>query len=290
MAVIPFDDRDGFIWFDGDLIPWRDAKIHVLNHGLHYASCVFEGERIYDGKVFKLAEHSRRLIESARLLGMKLPYSAAEVGEATDRTVAANNMANGYARPVVWRGSEMMAVAAQAARIHMAIAVWQWPSYWSPEARMQGIRLDISEWRRPHPQTAPTQAKASGLYMIGTLSKHTAEAAGYDDSLLLDWRGQIAEASGANIFFVFDGEVHTPIPDCFLNGITRQTVMDLVRARGLKLVERAIMPEEMAQADECFLTGSAAELTPVREIGPYTFTPGAVTRRLIADYDALVRA
>ncbi|WP_096704871.1 branched-chain amino acid aminotransferase [Magnetospirillum sp. 15-1] len=290
MAIIPFDDRDGFIWFDGDLIPWRDAKIHVLNHGLHYASCVFEGERIYDGKVFKLAEHSRRLVESARLLGMKLPYSAAEVSEATDRTVAANNMVNGYARPVVWRGSEMMAVAAQAARIHMAIAVWQWPSYWSPEARMQGIRLDISEWRRPHPQTAPTQAKASGLYMIGTLSKHTAEAAGYDDSLLLDWRGQIAEASGANIFFVFDGEVHTPIPDCFLNGITRQTVMDLVRARGLKLVERAIMPEEMARAGECFLTGSAAELTPVREIGPYTFTPGAVTRQLIADYDALVRA
>lgn len=290
MAVIPFDDRDGSIWFDGKLIPWRDAKVHVLTHGLHYGSCVFEGERAYGGKVFKLTEHTERLVKSGDILGMKIPFSVAEIDAATNETLKASGIADAYIRPVAWRGSEMMGVAAQQNTIHLAIAVWPWPSYWSPEARMRGIRLNISEWRRPHPQTAPTAAKAAGLYMICTMSKHKAEAAGYEDSMMLDWRGQVAEATGANIFFVQDGAIHTPLPDCFLNGITRQTVVDLAIARGLKVVERAIMPEELSNFSECFLTGTAAEVTPVREIGPYSFTPGEISRQLIADYEALVRA
>jgi branched-chain amino acid aminotransferase len=289
-AVLPFDDRDGFIWFDGALMPWRDAKIHVLTHGLHYGSCVFEGERIYGGTVFKLTEHSERLIASGRILGFDIPFSAADIDAATNQTIKANNIVDGYVRPVAWRGSEMMGVAAQSSKIHLAIAVWSWPSYWSPEARMRGIRLNISEWRRPHPQTAPTSSKAAGLYMICTISKHKAEKDGFEDSLMLDWRGQVAEATGANVFFVFGNELHTPAPDCFLNGITRQTVIGLAKARGIAVVERAIMPEEMAKASECFLTGTAAEVTPVREIGPYTFTPGEITKQLIADYDALVRS
>ncbi|CAA7619595.1 Branched-chain-amino-acid aminotransferase [Magnetospirillum sp. LM-5] len=288
-GVLPFDDRDGFIWFDGKLLPWRDAKVHVLTHGLHYGSCVFEGERVYGGKVFKLAEHSERLVKSGEILGMKVPYSAAEIDAATIEVIKANNIVDGYVRPVAWRGSEMMGVAAQANRIHVAIAVWSWPSYWSPEARMRGIRLNISDWKRPHPETAPTASKAAGLYMICTMSKHKAEGDGFEDSLMMDWRGQVAEATGANVFFVFDGELHTPTPDCFLNGITRQTVIALAKQRGIKVVERAIFPEEMAKASECFLTGTAAEVTPVREIGPYTFTPGEVSRQLIADYEALVR-
>ncbi|MEW5726427.1 MAG: branched-chain amino acid aminotransferase [Pseudomonadota bacterium] len=290
MAVIPFDDRDGFIWYDGRLIPWRDSKIHVLTHGLHYGSCVFEGERAYGGKVFKLTEHSERLVKSGEILGMKIPYSVAEIDAATTETLKASGIADAYIRPVAWRGSEMMGVAAQKNTIHLAIAVWAWPSYWSPEARMQGIRLNISEWRRPHPQTAPTASKAAGLYMICTMSKHKAESEGFEDSMMLDWRGQVAEATGANIFFVMNGELHTPLPDCFLNGITRQTVIGLARANGLKVVERAIMPEELTNATECFLTGTAAEVTPVREIGPYRFTPGHISRKLISDYDALVRA
>ncbi|MGE5505761.1 MAG: branched-chain amino acid aminotransferase [Actinomycetota bacterium] len=289
-AVLPFDDRDGFIWYDGALIPWRDAKIHVLTHGLHYGSCVFEGERVYGGKVFKLTEHSERLIASGRILGFEVPFTAAQLDAATAETVKANNIVDGYVRPVAWRGSEMMGVAAQTTRIHVAIAVWSWPSYWSPEARMRGIRLNISEWRRPHPQTAPTASKAAGLYMICTMSKHKAENDGFEDSLMLDWRGQVAEATGANIFFVYGNELHTPAPDCFLNGITRQTVIALAKARGIKVVERAINPEEMEKASECFLTGTAAEVTPVREIGPYHFTPGEITRQLISDYEALVRA
>ncbi|OAN53971.1 branched-chain amino acid aminotransferase [Magnetospirillum moscoviense] len=288
-GVLPFDDRDGFIWFDGKLLPWRDAKVHVLTHGLHYGSCVFEGERVYGGKVFKLTEHSERLVKSGEILGMKVPFSAAEIDAATTQVIKANNIVDGYVRPVAWRGSEMMGVAAQANRIHVAIAVWSRPSYWSPEARMRGIRLNISEWKRPHPETAPTASKAAGLYMICTMSKHKAEGDGFEDSLMMDWRGQVAEATGANVFFVFDGELHTPTPDCFLNGITRQTVIALAKQRGIKVVERAIFPEEMAKASECFLTGTAAEVTPVREIGPYTFTPGEVSRQLIADYEALVR-
>ncbi|AVM75977.1 branched-chain amino acid aminotransferase [Magnetospirillum gryphiswaldense] len=288
--LVPFHDRDGFIWFDGKLTPWRDAKVHVLTHGLHYGSAVFEGERVYGGKVFKLTEHSERLVKSGEILGMKVPFSAAEIDAATNETVKANNIVDGYVRPIAWRGSEMMGVAAQANKIHLAIACWVWPSYWSPEARMRGIRLNISEWRRPHPQTAPTASKAAGLYMICTMSKHKAEADGYEDSLMLDYRGQVAEATGANVFFVFDGELHTPTPDCFLDGITRRTVIDIAKKRGLKVIERAIMPEDMSKATECFLTGTAAEVTPVREIGPYTFTPGEISKTLISDYDALVRS
>ena len=288
MALIPFDDRDGFIWFDGKLIPWREARIHVLSHALHYASSVFEGERCYSGEVFKLAEHSQRLIDSAAILGMDFPMTVDELNEATRQTIDANGIKDGYVRPVAWRGSEMMGVAAQATKTHVAIAVWQWPSYFTPEARMRGIRLQISDWRRPHPQTAPTSAKAAGLYMICTMSKHKAEKDGYEDAMMLDWRGQVAEATGANIFFVINGEIHTPTPDCFLNGITRQTVISLAKARGFKVIERAIQPEELVQAQECFLTGTAAEVTPVREIGPYTFTPGEVTKALLTDYEALV--
>jgi len=290
MAAHPFDDRDGFIWLDGKLVPWREAKIHVLTHGLHYGSCVFEGERVYDGKVFKLREHSQRLIDSGSVLGFKMPYSAEELDAATMETLAANGISNGYVRPVAWRGSEMMGVAAQSTRTRVAIATWAWPSYFTPEARMRGIRLTFAAWKRPHPETAPTQAKAAGLYMICTMSKHKAEDEGYDDALMLDWRGQVAEATGANVFFIIDGEIHTPLPDCFLNGITRQTVIALARAKGFTVVERAILPEEMAKASECFITGTAAEITPVSEIGPYRFTPGAVTRAMIAEYDACVRA
>ena len=288
MTLVPFDDRDGSIWFDGKLVPWRDAKIHVLTHALHYASAVFEGERVYNGKVFKLTEHSERLAESARILGFELPYTTAEIDEATRQTVAANNIVDGYVRPIAWRGAEQMGVAATQTKIHIAIATWVWPSYFPPELRQKGIRLNYAPWKRPHPETAPTQSKAAGLYMIGTLSKHAAEADGYSDSLMLDWRGNVAEATGANIFLVIDGEIHTPIPDCFLNGITRRTVIDLAKKRGYKVIERYIQVEEFAKTQEVFLTGTAAEVTPVGEIGDYRFTPGPVTAALIADYDALV--
>jgi branched-chain amino acid aminotransferase len=287
MTTTPtFDDRDGFIWFNGSLMPWRGAKVHVLTHALHYASCVFEGVRAYSDKVFKLQEHTDRLIASAKMLDMKVPFTDAELNKAQIETLKANNITDGYLRPMVWRGSEMMGVAAQSTKINVAIACWVWPSYFSLEARLRGIRLQISEWRRPAPDTAPVHAKAAGLYMICTLSKHAAERAGYEDALLLDWRGLVAEATGANIFFVINGEIHTPTADVFLNGITRQTVIALAKARGYKLVERQIKPEEMATAQECFITGTAAEVTPVCEIGPYKFTPGDVCRTLMADYDA----
>jgi branched-chain amino acid aminotransferase len=284
-----FDDRDGLIWLDGKMVPWRDAKLHVLTHALHYASSVFEGERVYGGKVFKLTEHSQRLVDSATTMGFKIPYSVAEIDRATEETVKASGIVDGYVRPVAWRGSEMMGVSAQNNTIHLAIAVWEWPSYFTPEARMKGIRLKISPWQRPDPKTAPVHAKAAGLYMICTLSKHQAESEGFDDALMLDWRGQVAEATGANVFFVINGEIHTPKPDCFLDGITRRTVIGLAKNRQMKVVERAIMPEEMAKATECFLTGTAAEVTPVREIGPYKFTPGAVCKTLIADFEAAVK-
>jgi len=290
MSVLPFDDRDGQIWMDGKLIPWREAKLHVLSHGLHYASCVFEGERVYGGKIFKLREHSQRLIESGKILGYTLPYSVEEIDGASNAVVKANGISDGYVRPVAWRGSEMMGVAAQATKIRLAIATWPWPSYFSPEARLRGIRLQISDWRRPHPQTAPTNSKAAGLYMICTLSKHKAEGEGYEDSLMLDWRGQVAEATGANVFLAIDGKLHTPTPDCFLDGITRRTVIGLAKKRGIEVIERAILPEEMAKASEVFLTGTAAEVTPVREIGPYQFQPGRLCEAMIADYDGLVRA
>jgi branched-chain amino acid aminotransferase len=290
MAIIPFDDRDGTIWFDGRLVPWRDAKIHVLTHALHYASCVFEGERVYGGKVFHLDEHSQRLINSAKLLGFELPIGLAAVNEATNAVVKANNIVDGYVRPLAWRGAEQMGVSAQATKIHMAIATWQWPAYFSPEARLKGIRMSISKWARPAPNTAPTASKAAGLYMICTLSKHAAEAEGYEDALMLDWRGRIAEATGANIFLAIDGELHTPTPDCFLDGITRRTVMGLARARQIKVVERAIMPDELGKAQEVFLTGTAAEVTPVREIGPYKFTPGRICKQMVEDFEKATRA
>ncbi|MGB8839870.1 MAG: branched-chain amino acid aminotransferase [Aliidongia sp.] len=289
MSLIPFDDRDGVIWFDGQLVPWRDAKIHVLTHGLHYGSCVFEGERVYGGTVFKITEHHRRLHESARLLGFQLPYSVEVIDEATRQLVAANGIVDGYVRPVAWRGSEMMSVGAQQSRIHVAIATWQWPSYFSPEARMRGIRLTIAKWQRPSPQSAPTAAKAAGLYMICTMSKHAAENEGYDDALMYDYRGFVAEATGANMFLIIDGQIHTPTPDCFLNGITRQTVIDLAKRRGITVVERHIPAEDLARASEVFVTGSAAEVTPVREIGPHNYQPGQISRQLMEDYGRLVR-
>ncbi|MCB2101374.1 MAG: branched-chain amino acid aminotransferase [Rhodobacterales bacterium] len=289
MAGPPFDDRDGLIWYNGDMVDWRDAKVHVLSHGLHYASAVFEGERAYGGSIFKLTAHSQRLVDSAKALGMTIPYSVAEIDAACNDVLAANGIVDGYIRPIAWRGSEMMGVSAQATRINLAIAAWAWPSYFTPEARLKGIRLKTAPWRRPSPETEPVHAKAAGLYMICTLSKHKVESEGYDDALMLDWRGQIAEATGANIFMVMgDGRLHTPTPDCFLNGITRQTVIELARARGIEVVERAIMPDELANATEVFLTGTAAEVTPVGEIDQYRFTPGDITKQMIADYEAAV--
>lgn len=289
MSILPFDDRDGVIWYDGALVPWRDANLHVLSHGLHYASCVFEGERVYNGTVFKLTEHSERLAASARILGFELPYSVAEIDAATNETVKAMGFTDAYVRPVAWRGSEMMGVAAQASRIHVAIAVWQWPSYFSPEAKMAGIKLTWAPWRRPAPDTAPTASKAAGLYMICTLSKHAAEAEGYQDALMLDYRGYLAEATGANLFLVMDGKIHTPKPDCFLDGITRRTVIDLAKARGIEVIERHIQPDELVNTQEVFLTGTAAEVTPVGQIGDHRFTPGRVCETLVKDYDTLVR-
>jgi len=283
-----FDKRDGVIWMDGRIVPWADANVHVLTHGLHYASAVFEGERAYGGEIFKLEEHTQRLIESARLLGFAIPYSAAEIDAACRQVLALNGLVDGYLRPIAWRGSEMMGVSAQHNTIHLAVAAWEWPSYFDPAQRRRGIRLDLSEWRRPDPRTAPSRAKAAGLYMICTLSKHAAENKGYADALMLDWRGQVAEATGANVFFVKDGRLHTPTPDCFLDGITRRSVIALARARGIEVVERPILPEEMAGFEECFLTGTAAEVTPVAEIGPYTFTPGKITLQLMDDYTAAV--
>ncbi|HEU0070060.1 MAG TPA: branched-chain amino acid aminotransferase [Alphaproteobacteria bacterium] len=288
MMAAPFDDRDGLIWLDGKQVDWRDAKIHVLSHGLHYASVVFEGERAYSGKIFKLREHTERLFKSAELLGMTIPYSVDEINKASEEMVKASGFANAYVRPVAWRGTEMMAVSAQATKIHVSIAVWEWPSYFTPEARLRGLRLTRALYKRPSPETEPVHAKASGLYMICTLSKHAAEAKGYDDALMLDYRGQLAESTGANIFLVQNGEIHTPTPDCFLNGITRQTVIDLARKRGIKVTERAIFPEELAKSQEMFLTGTAAEVTPVSEVDEYKFTVGPVTRALMQDYDALV--
>ena len=285
MSSPTFDDRDGFIWMNGSLMPWRGAKVHVLTHALHYASCVFEGVRAYSGKIFKLQEHTDRLFFSAKTLDMAIPFSAEAVNQAQVDVLKANNLTDGYLRPMVWRGSEQMGVTAQGAKINVAVACWVWPSYFTLEARLKGIRLQISQWRRPAPDTAPVHAKAAGLYMICTLSKHTAERAGYEDALLLDWRGLVAEATGANIFFVKNGEIHTPTADVFLNGITRQTVIALAKARGIKVIERQIKPEEMADFQECFITGTAAEVTPVSEIGPYTFTPAEVCRNLMADYD-----
>ena len=288
MALVPFDDRDGLIWMDGAMVPWRDAKLHVLSHGLHYASGVFEGERSYAGNIFKLREHTNRLINSARILGFELPYTADEIDDACKAVLAANGLVDAYVRPIAWRGSEQLSVSAQQTKIHLAIACWAWPNLFGND-RMKGVRLGMAPWKRPHPETAPTASKAAGLYMTGTLSKHAAEAAGFDDALMLDWRGQVAEATGANIFLVLDGEVHTPTPDCFLDGITRRTVMALARKHQMTMIERAIPETDLARATEVFLAGTAAEVTPVREIAGKQYTPGSITSTLIGDYDKLVR-
>ncbi len=288
MALVPFDDRDGWIWWDGALVPWREAKLHVLSHGLHYASAVFEGVRAYNGNIFRLRDHTERLINSGRILGFEIPFTGDEIDAACIETLKANNLTEAYVRPIAWRGTEMLAVSAQHTKIHLAIAVWQWGSYFG-EDRMKGIRLGIGQWKRPSPETAPTAAKATGLYMIGTLSKHKAEAEGYNDALLLDWRGRVSEATGANIFFVMDGDIHTPTPDCFLDGITRRSVMSLAKRNQMKVIERPIEPAEMERATECFLAGTAAEVTAVREIGSYNFTPGRVTETLMKDYEKLVQ-
>ncbi len=283
-----YDDRDGWIWFDGKLVPWREANVHVLTHALHYASSVFEGQKAYSGEIFKLTEHSTRLKRSASLLGFELPWSVEEIDEACRQVLKANELTDAYMRPLAWRGSEQMGVSAQRTKPHLAIACWPWGAYFGEEAIRKGLRLDISPWRRPAPYTAPTESKASGLYMICTLARHAAQAKGYDDALMFDWRGQVAEATGANAFFVRDNQLHTPIPDCFLNGITRQTVMDLARRRGIEVVERKIWPEELESFEQFFLTGSAAEVTPVAEAGPWRFEVGDLTLQLRSDYLDLV--
>lgn len=289
MASVPFDQLDGFIWMNGEFVQWADAKIHVLTHGLHYASAVFEGERAYGGEIFKLTEHTERLHESARLLGFTIPYSVDVIDEASRELLKKQGFKDAYVRPIAWRGSEEMGVAAHKNRINVAIAIWQWPSYFDPAQKLKGIRLDIAEWRRPDPRTAPSRSKAAGLYMICTLSKHAAEAKGYADAMMLDWRGQVAEATGANIFFVKDGKIHTPTPDCFLDGITRRTVIGLAKDRGIEVIERAIMPEELAGFEQCFLSGTAAEVTPVSEIGQYRFEVGEIAKTLMNDYSVAVQ-
>ncbi len=288
MATIPYDQRDGVIWMDGEMVPWKEAKLHVLSHGLHYASSVFEGQRAYGGEVFKLNEHSERLHESARILGFKIPYSVEDINRACREVVQAQNIKDGYVRPIAWRGSEQMGVSAQENTIHLAIAAWDWGSYFDPAERLKGLRLNIATYRRPDPATIPAKAKAAGLYMICTLEKHRAEAAGYADALMYDWRGRVAECTGANIFFITGETLHTPTPDCFLDGITRRTVIGLAEKQGLEVVVRTIMPEEMENFEQCFITGSAAEVTPVSEIGPYKFTVGEITEKLMNDYIELV--
>ncbi len=288
MALIPFDDRDGMIWWDGALVPWRDAKLHVLTHGLHYGSGVFEGERAYAGHIFRLREHTERLIRSAHILGFEVPYTAAQIDQACRETLAANGLTEGYLRPLAWRGSEQLSVSAQNTKIHLAIACWVWPQYFAGD-RMEGIKLSWAEWLRPDPRTAPTASKATGNYMTGTLAKHKAESEGCADAMMLDYRGQLAEATGANAFFVIDGKLHTPTPDCFLDGITRRAVMGLARRRQIPVIERAMQPDELAQVSEVFLAGTAAEVTAVRQIGTQHFTPGQITRTLLEDYGALVR-
>ena len=280
-----FSQNEGFIWYDGELVEWKDTKIHVLTHGLHYASSVFEGERCYDGKIFREIEHTQRLHHSANTLGFEIPYSVEEICEIRKIVLKANNITNGYIRPVAWRGSEMMGISAQRNKIHLAVAAWEWPSYYSPEARLKGIKLQLTKWRRPSPETAPISTKAAGLYMICTLAKHEAESNGCEDALMLDYRGYIAETTSANIFLVIDNEIHTPLADCFLNGITRQEVIRIAKDKGIKLVERHINLEELEKADEVFVTGTAAEITPVSEIGKYKFEPDTICKLMIKEYN-----
>ena len=288
MTTPGFDDRDGVIWYNGKMVDWRDANFHVLSHALHYGSSVFEGQRAYGGKIFKLHEHSERLIKSGQILGFENPYTADQLDEAADEVVKANGLVDAYVRPIAWRGSEMMGIATKGTKIHVAIAAWEWPSYFGAEAKLKGLRLEIAKWKRPAPDTEPTKSKAAGLYMVGSLCKEAATDNGFDDALMLDYRGQVAEATGANIFFLKDGELHTPIPDCFLDGITRRTAMELAAKRGIKVIERAIMPEEMAGFEQAFLTGTAAEITPLASIDDYTFEVGDVCINMMKDYDDLV--
>ena len=290
MSIIPFDDREGWIWWDGQLIPWRDAKLHVLSHGLHYGSAVFEGERMYDGQIFALVEHTERLLASAELLDFEIPFSADALNQACLETCAANRLRDCYVRPIAWRGAEQLSVSARQTTTHVAIAAWEWPKYFDPSTLRRGIRLAWAKYRRPSAASAPVAAKAVGLYMICTVSKNAAERAGYDDALMLDGVGNIAETTGANIFFARDGELYTPIADCFLNGITRQTVMRLARDNGVQVIETRIRPADLGAYSECFVVGTAAEVTPVREIAGQRFTPGELTRTLMDAYGELVRA
>jgi branched-chain amino acid aminotransferase len=289
MALVPYDDRDGWIWMDGAFTPWREAKVHVLTHGLHYASAVFEGERMYGGVIFKLAEHTARLFRSAEILDFQIPFTQEEINAASIEVCERNGLSDCYVRPIAWRGSETIGVSAQDTRIHVAIAAWDWPSYFKPEEKARGIALTWAKYKRPSPETAPTASKAAGLYMICTISKHAAEREGFADAMMLDYRGYVAEATGANVFFIRDGVLHTPTPDCFLNGLTRQSVMAIAREKGFAIVERHIMPEELADFSECFIVGSAAEVTPVSRIADHTFTPGNISLSLMDDYARMVR-
>ena len=289
MTIVPFDQRDGVIWMNGEFVPWKDARIHVLTHGLHYASAVFEGERAYGGEIFRSREHSVRFRKSAEIMDFEIPYTVEQLGQAKVKAVELNGGGDQYVRPVAWRGSEMMAVSAQHNKIHVAIATWAWPSMFDPETKMKGIKLDIADYRRPDPMCAPVHAKAAGLYMICTISKHKAEKKGYADAMMLDWQGRVAECTGANIFFTRDGALHTPIADCFLNGITRQTTIEIAKTQGLEVIERRIMPEELKTFNECFIVGSAAEVTPVAEIDTYRFKPGNISRTLMDAYTNAVR-
>ena len=290
MEQIPFDKRSGKIWFNNELVDWSSAKVHVLNHGLHYASCVFEGERVYDGNIFKLSEHTERLFHSAKRMEIQIPYSQSEINQACNQIVSVQNVKNGYVRPVVWRGSEMMAISAQKNKTNIAIATWEWGSYFDPKLKLKGIKLNISRWKRPNPNSVPWDTKASGLYMICTLSKHEAESQGFTDSLMLDHEGNIAEATGANIFFKDkEGSLHTPIPDSFLDGITRRCVIDLAKSKKIKVIERKIKPAEMSNFVGCFLTGTAAEITPVSQIDKFNFSVCNIIVDLSESYQLLVR-
>ena len=290
MDLLPFDKKSGKIWFNGEKVEWINAKVHILNHGLHYASCVFEGERVYDGEIFKLEEHTERLFYSASRMEIKIPYSQKEINQACKEIVLVQKVKNGYVRPLVWRGSEMMAISAQKNKIHVVIATWEWGSYFDPELKLKGIKLNISSWRRPNPNSVPWDTKAAGLYMICTLSKHEAESKGFMDSLMLDHEDNIAESTGANIFFKNDkNEIHTPVPDSFLNGITRRCVIDIAKSKGIKIIERKIKPDEMSNFSGCFLTGTAAEITPVSQIDKYKFNVCKVIKNLSESYQALVQ-
>ena len=290
MENIPYDKRSGKIWFNGKPVEWSNAQVHVLNHGLHYASCVFEGERVYDGEIFKLEEHTKRLFYSAKRMGIEVPYSEQDINKACKDIVNIQKVSNGYVRPVIWRGSEMMAISAQKNKTHVAIATWEWGSYFDPKLKLKGIKLNISPWRRPSPNSVPWDTKAAGLYMICTLSKHEAERKGFTDSLMLDHEGNIAEATGANIFFKnSDGELHTPTPDSFLDGITRQCIITIAKSKGIQVIERKIKPDEMKNFISCFLTGTAAEVTPVSQIDKYNFKVCEVIKDLSESYQNLVR-